>query len=143
MTALDITTLPVRAFLEHLLECGSREEVRDEIIAWLRANPRLPTPAEITARVDDVLAGWYAVYGDPRPREARQEELVRAAEGMAGPSRAPLGARVWAFEWLQTPNARLEGRRPNELLDTPEGLERLKELLSVDVAGMRNAQDAD
>lgn len=129
MATLDTTQLPARAFLEHLLECGSREEMRAEVTAWLRANAPVRTQAEIAARVDDVLAGWYAVYGDPRPREARREELVRVAEGMAGPSRAPLGARVWVFEWLETPNARLEGRRPNELLDTPEGLERLKELL--------------
>lgn len=135
MTALDTTQLPARAFLEHLLECGSGEKMRAEVTAWLRANPAGPTPAEIAARVDDVLAGWYAVYGDPRPREARQEELVRVAEGMAGPARAPLGARVWAFEWLKTPNARLEGRRPNELLDMPEGLERLKELLRAEGPG--------
>lgn len=106
-------------------------------------HPAPPTEAEIAARVDDLLAGRHDVYGDPRPREARQEELVRVAETMAGPAREPLGARVWTFEWLETPNARLEGRRPNELLDTPEGLERLKELLRTDDPDARDTRDAD
>jgi hypothetical protein len=124
--------------------CGSVQYPRPaEITVRLSTHPAPPIESEIAARVDDLLAGRHDVYGDPRPREARREELVWVAEGMAGPSREPLGERVWAFEWLETPNARLEGRRPNELLDTAGDLERLMELLRAGVAGMRNAQDAD
>jgi hypothetical protein len=68
---------------------------------------------------------------------------LRIAEAMAGPAREPLGARVWTFEWLGTPNARLYGRCPDDLLDTPEELEHLKELLRDDDPDARHTRDAD
>ena len=129
MTVLDTTRLSAREFLEHLLERTSLDEIHAEITTWLSANPPPRTEAEIAAWVDDVLAGWYAVYGDPRPRQARRAELVRIAESMSDPTRDALVTRVSVFEWLETPHAQLGGRTPDELLDTPEDFERLKALL--------------
>jgi hypothetical protein len=129
MAALDTTQLSARELLERLLRFTSLDEVRAEISAWLNAHPAPKTEAEIAAWVDDVLAGWYAAYGDPRPRQARRAELVRIAESMSDPTRDPLVTRVWVFEWLETPHAQLGGRTPDELLDTPEEFERLKALL--------------
>ena len=143
MAALDTTQLSAREFLEHLLACTSPDEIHAEIRAWLSAHPAPKTEAEIAAWVDDVLAGWYAVYGDPRPRQARRAELVRIAESMSDPARDPLVARVSAFEWLETPNQRIGGRCPDELLDSAEDFEKLKALLQADHAGTRNAQESE
>jgi hypothetical protein len=129
MTALDPTNLPARELLERLLGCTALDDVHAAIAAWLAANPRPRTEAEIAAWVDNVLAGWYAAYGDPRPRQARRAELVRIAESMSDPTRDALVTRVSVFEWLETPHAQLGGRNPDELLDTPEDFERLKALL--------------
>lgn len=143
MTALDTTKLPARDLLECLLGCTSLDKIHAEIKAWLSANPPPRTEAEIAAWVDDVLAGWYAVYGDPRPRQARRAELVRIAESMSDSTRDPLITRVWVFEWLETPNPRIGGRCPDELLDSADDFEQLKVMLQADHAGTRNAPDSD
>jgi hypothetical protein len=143
MTALDTTKLPARELLERLLGCTSLDEIHAEIKAWLSANPPPRTEAEIAAWVDDVLAGWYAAYGDPRPRQARRADLLRFSESIIDPARDPLVARVSVFEWLETPNPRLGGRCPDDLLDSAEGLEELKAMLRADDGGTRNAPNSD
>lgn len=129
MNVLDTTRLSARELLEHLLGCSSPDDIHAKITGWLAANPAPKTSAEISAWVDDVLAGWYAAYGDPRPRQARREELLRIAESMRDPASDPLGRRVWILDWLETPHAALGGRTPEELIDTHEGFEQIKKLL--------------
>jgi len=144
MTACDTTKLTARDLLKHLLSCNSRDEILAEITLWLSVNPAPRTEAEITARVDDALAGWYAAYGDPRPRAARRQEVMLLAERMIQEPCPPLGARVWALEWLETPNPNLGGRIPDELLDTQEEFEQLKALLlKAADAGNANAKKSE
>jgi hypothetical protein len=125
----DTDHLSPHDLLQCLMECDSRDAARAIIASWLRANPRPRTTLEILERVDEALAPWYAAYGDPRPRTARREELVSIVEKTTGCAQEPLGARLWLFEWLETPNAQLDGHRPEELLDTSQDFERLKALL--------------
>jgi hypothetical protein len=129
MDTPDTTGLTVHELLDHLLGCGSRDEMRTAITSWIGAHPRPRTETEIYAQVDEILEPWYAVHGDPRPRAARREELVAIVERAIDEARRPLGARAWLFEWLATPNPQLDQQCPDELLGTPEGLEELKSLL--------------
>jgi hypothetical protein len=130
MDSRETVGLSVHELLDHLLVCDSLDAVRAAITTWLDTHPRPRTEAEICAQVDAILAPWYAVHGDPRPREARREELARIVEDAVDETRHPLGARAWLFEWLAMPNPQLDQRCPDELLDTPEGFEKLKSLLS-------------
>lgn len=143
MSSLDSTQLPARAFLEHLLGLSLRDEIAQEITAWLRANPPAVTLPEIIARVDDALAGWYAALGDPRPLEARREQLVQDAQQVFGEGRGVLGTRAWLLEWLETPSGQLHGGRPRDLLETQQGFERLKEMLRADDPDSQGARDDD
>lgn len=130
MDSREAVGLTAHELLDHLLACDSLDDVRAAINAWVGTHPRPRTEAEICAQVDAVLAPWYAVHGDPRPHAARREDLVRIVEDAVDEARRPLGARAWLFAWLATPNPQLDQRCPDELLDTPEGFEKLKSLLS-------------
>jgi hypothetical protein len=143
MTCLDVTAMPARDLLVHLLEYDSRDEIHAAITRWMKANPPPRTAAEITAWVDELLAPWYATYGDPRPRQARRADLMRFAESLIDPAHDFLSARLWLIDWLETPNPRIGGRCPDELLDSAEDHEKLKAILQADHEGTRNAPSSD
>ena len=143
MTIVGETRIPARSLLERLLEYDSRDKIHDVIRTWIQANPPPQSLEDIYARVDEILAPWYAVYGDPRARELRREHLVKLAEAMSGPTSEPLGPRYWTFQWLATPNPRLDGRRPEESLDSIDGFERLKQLIRTDGTVERSGRNAE
>lgn len=143
MTCRDITAMPARDLLVHLLGYDSCDEIHAAISRWIKVNPPPRTPAEINAWVDELLAPWYATYGDPRPRQVRRADLMRFAESLIEPAHDLLSARLWLIEWIETPNPRIGGRCPDELLDSAEDFEKLKAMLKADQAGSRNAEDSE
>jgi len=64
-------------------------------------------------------------------RIAFVEEFVAQVERLGPEPRRPNGfeARRWVWEWLLRPHPALAGRRPEQLLDTEENRQTLREIL--------------
>lgn len=129
-----ITNLGPYDLLDWLLSCGSRDEIHAAIASWLQANPRAPTLAQQFARVDEMLAPWYAAGYDPRPLEPAVAELAAIVEGL-GIDTGESTARGWLEDWLHEPHPALGGRCPIHLLASPEGVQQVRRLLRDTVSG--------
>ncbi len=67
----------------------------------------------------------------PTARALAIAELASFVSRMVAESGNPEGfdAKVWVLDWLTRPHPVLEGKRPEELMDTEEGRRSLREIL--------------
>ena len=107
--------LAPHALLEWLCACDSRDQILDVIRSWLRANP---------PRIIDPLLEEFA-------------QLAARIVAESGPPGAATSfdAREWVIAWAHTPHPALGEQRPVHVIQTPEGVKQVRQLLEQSQSG--------
>lgn len=115
-------TLTARALMEWLLACNSSDEMHHVIGEWLRANPAPATDLD-----------WHALH-HVLAELAEIPRRIVAESGLPGASDT-FDAEAWLHQWARTPHPALGGERPADVLLTPDGVARVRQLLMQQQSG--------